>query len=401
MSARSFVLIGCDDETGRSFRLELSSDRIPISSEFRDPKSALDQLVVEQADQVAFFFPIRSGDDIRDLKRISESFPGCPIIAGVNPREHPELIMAANRAGAAQVAMLPIQNEDIRQAVHAIHRLFQTTRKSNEVIAVAGVTGGCGATSIAINLAYELSQTRCLETALIELTPQLGIHATYLNLDPRFTTQDLLRDIHRVDGHMISQAMTRVSDRFQALVAPFRSINKSCHSAPHLIHLIESARETAEVVILDFPCTYDDAFFETIVAADHILLVGEQNIASIRSLLLVRESILSENPRSSPQIVVNRFEPGLPGFNAQKLEQTLKISKLFTVANEYAKVSAALNSGKPIRAAAPGCRVIADLSVLIDAIVPRKDPSATPNGRGWLSRAFGRSARRQHEEAAR
>ncbi len=186
--------------------------------------------------------PMTSQDHVRDVKRLSETYHGGRVMAAVNPSEHSQLILAANRAGAAQVAVLPIVGEDFRQALAAINKLFSHNHDVGQAVAVVGVTGGCGATTVALNLAYEISTYRAMETILVELSTQLGIHATYLNLDPKFTTYDLLKDIHRVDGHMLMQAATKVVGNFSALVAPYRSINKFPVHHDHFIHLVHCER---------------------------------------------------------------------------------------------------------------------------------------------------------------
>ena len=98
-------------------------------------------------------------------------------------------------------------------------------RPTNRVIAVAGVTGGCGATTMAINIAFEISQTHpTLRVVLAELSLQVGKLPLYLNVEPRLTTHDLLKDIHRIDLYFMQQALTPVVEGFSILAGPYHAV---------------------------------------------------------------------------------------------------------------------------------------------------------------------------------
>ena len=52
---------------------------------------------------------------------------------------------------------------------------------------------------------------------LAELSLQVGKLPLYLNVEPRYTTHDLLREIHRLDLYFMQQALTPIVERFHIL----------------------------------------------------------------------------------------------------------------------------------------------------------------------------------------
>src|SRR5262249_37426367 len=90
-----------------------------------------------------------------DLARLTAAAPGQPVIALLPPGADVAALLAAQRAGAAQVVPLPLQPDDFGRALDAVLARHAPPR-SAALIAVCGVSGGCGGTTVALNLACEL-----------------------------------------------------------------------------------------------------------------------------------------------------------------------------------------------------------------------------------------------------
>jgi Flp pilus assembly CpaE family ATPase len=210
----------------------------------------------------------------------------------------------------------------------------------------------------------------------------MGKLPLYLNVEPRYTTHDLLRDIHRIDLYFMQQALTPIVERFSILAGPYHAVTPLSVPSGDVLLLIECLRQLADVIVLDVPCTYDAIYFDTLAASDQVVLVGEQKVPSIRSLQMVHGS-LGDKPH---HLLLNRYEPGLPGFGTDRLKAMLRVDELLTVASDYAAVSSAVNQGLPLRLKEPRSRVLVDFHDLAMKLVPHEGP-ATPGGKG--SSVFG------------
>src|SRR5205823_10724105 len=234
---------------------------------------------------------------------------------------------------------------------------------------VSGVTGGCGATVLAVNLAYEIASQYGRNVILSELSLQIGKLAAYLDINPEHTTFDLLNDGERVDPQMIQRAMVHVSDRLDVLAGEYRAITPVQASAASVIRLVDYCRSLANVAIFDVPCTYDDMYFETLAIADHVVLVGEQKIPSIRTLKLVCEALSRIDGARKLHIIINRYDPRMPGFGADRLKALLEVEDILTVCNDYAAVMASINHGRPLRQEAPKSPALADLNRVVQQLL--------------------------------
>jgi len=390
------TIIGCGGDLLQLLRLELSVHAARIESEFLGVESAIASLRAAAEQPVAagattrqsknkpevtapeiprrlFIVHVDSDQELPAIKRLSSFFPGNPILVLMEASGDSSIPIQAMRMGASQIVTLPMQADDFKLALDCIANQFAAP-VANQVIAVAGVTGGCGATTLAINIAFEIAQAHSnLRVVLAELSLQVGKLPLYLNVEPRYTTHDLIKDIHRIDLYFMQQALTPIVERFSILAGPYHSVSPLVVPSADVLLLIECLRQLADVVVLDVPCTYDAIYFDTLAAADQVVLVGEQKVPSIRSLQMVNGS-LGDKPH---HLLLNRYDPNLPGFGTDRLKAMLHVDELLTVASDYAAVSSAVNQGLPLRLKEPRSRVLADISQLAMTLIPAEGSAET------------------------
>jgi pilus assembly protein CpaE len=403
------TLIGCGGDLLQLLRLELSVQAARIEAEYLGVESVISATRSAALGSDArrlnavtrgrtesgppgggprrlFIVHLDSAQELPAIKRLSSFCPGNPILV-LMPSGDPSVPITAMRMGASQVVMLPLLADDFKMALECISTQYGGPAAS-QVIAVAGVTGGCGATTIAINVAFEIAQSRPVRVILAELSLQVGKLPLYLNVEPRYTTHDLLREIHRLDLFFMQQALTPIVDRFHILAGPYHAVSPLAVPSADVLLLVECLRQLADVVILDVPCTYDATYFDTLRAADQVLLVGEQKVPSIRSLQMVAGS-MGDKP---PHLLLNRYDPNLPGFGVDRLKQMLRADELLTIASDYMAVSSAVNQGLPLRLKEPRSRVLPDFAALAERLVPVPHEPADRRGPGMfdnLARALG------------
>jgi pilus assembly protein CpaE len=315
---------------------------------------------------------ITGPDALSGVAGLTAGLPGQPVLALLPEGAGMPMVLAAQRAGAAQVVALPLVADDFLAAVDCIVRQFPVPVQEGRLIAVCGVTGGCGATTLALALAQELGarsgpgRPGCL---LVELPSRLGALATYLAIEPRVTSRELLSDPTRLTPQGLRQALSSVSPGLDVLAGPYQELTPGSVPPRSVSRLVEAARALAASVVLDLPCTFDEHLFETLAVADRVLLVGTQTVASVRALQMVRDLLVREEGLQGLELVINRYDPSLAEFQANRLAQVLGVPKLWTVAADYPAVMAAANHGKPLREAAPHSPVVFDVHRLAGALL--------------------------------
>jgi pilus assembly protein CpaE len=381
------VLIGCGENLEAQVRRELVDRGATVEAKFPDVRRAAESLRQTEDMSRLFVVYLAASQGGEPVSQLSGRFIGQPILALLEGGTNPTAILGAMRAGATQLVPLPLQSADFGAALECIALQFGSSSGGGAVLAVSGVAGGCGATTIAVNLAYETACTHKLPCILIDLSVKMGMVATYLNIDPRHTTRDLLKNMERLDIHMVRQVLTRVTDNFDIVAGP-KAISSGTTSADDIRRIIDYAKQLAQVLILDVPCTYDEFYFQTLAFANQVALIGEQKVPSMRAMSLIRDT-LDRVTNALPQaLVINRYDPHVPGFSSRDLERVLKVSRVQTIATDPA-VTAAVNNGRPLRLEAPRSPALANINTLAGCLLGTND-SAQPekHNRAMFRRAL-------------
>ncbi len=147
------------------------------------------------------------------------------------------------------------------------------------VLPVHGLAGGVGATTFAVNLAWELANPdRSLrksrdaalpKVCLLDLDLQTGTAATYLDLPRRDAVYEFLSDLQQADAEALFGAMQVHEEKLHVLTAPSEMLPLDIVSADDIKALIELARANFDFVVVDMPTTLV-AWSETVLAAAHV-----------------------------------------------------------------------------------------------------------------------------------
>lgn len=349
----SVFTIGCADDLGPELRRALEHLSVHVAAEFPGVTSALAAIPIEPIEKHLLVVHIASDDDIPYVQRLNDSLPGQPILAVVNTTEGLGLFVHAMHAGAAQVVGLPLDLNELKTSLDRIAIQFGYKLTQTPIIAVAGVAEGSGATTLSINLAAELARLQPDLCILTELSRSLGRLATHLDIQPKFTTLDLLDHPEALELQIVRSALTEVEDRLQVLAGPYLSIPHQPPQAHDFLRMIDYARQIAGVVVIDMAYSFDDLYFSTLSMAHHVLLVCQQNVSSFHATSLLRDEIARRGCAVAPHFIVNRYNPALPDFSVKRYQRFLETPRVTTIANDHHGVVAAAHDSGLLRRAAP------------------------------------------------
>ncbi len=385
------VLIGCSPGLVPQVKRELAGQAARVVAEYPDARgfAAHESQAAEWTGGARaapersrlLVVHLKSPDDYRPLRELAAAQLSHPVLALLEAPDDPAAVVQAMREGAQQVVLLPLQSEDFQKALEQVARQIVHPGAHGRVIAVAGVNGGCGTTTLALNLAYELAGRHELPTVLVELAVQMGALAAYLGITPAASTRDLLADAGRLGRYAVQKALTRVADNLEVLAGPLRVAAPTAVDPGDVLRMIDAARQLAAVVVVDVPCTFDAVYFDTCSAADQVVLVAEQKVLSVRALQMIGQALDQSAPFRPRYPVVNRYHPRLPGFTAPELADLLGLPQVLTVSEDPA-VAAAADRGRLLRAAAPHSRALADIAALAQTLLTGGTSRSKPGGSG-------------------
>jgi len=187
------------------------------------------------------------------------------------------------------------------------------------VLPVHGLAGGVGATTFAVNLAWELANMGGTgkdakdgpRVLIMDLDLQMGSVSTFLDLPRREAVFELLSDTSAMDNDAFLQSLVVYKDKLSVLTSPAEMVPLDLISSDDVKRLIERARANFDYVVIDMPHTVV-SWTEAVLAAAHVYFAPlEIDMRSAQNTLrLVRLLKGEELPHEKMRYILNRA----PGF---------------------------------------------------------------------------------------
>ena len=249
---------------------------------------------------------------------------------------------------------------EIAVAPELQNKLKATGTHDGVLIAVHGMAGGTGATTLAVNLAWELvnaEKDNPPRVCLLDLDLQYGSASTYLDLPRREAVLELLSDTEAMDSTAFMQALLSFDQKLHVLTAPTDMIPMDLISSTDVGRVLELARTNFDYVIVDMPSTMVE-WSQTVLEAAHVYFATlELDMRSAQNTLRLKRALQSEDlPFDKLRFVLNRA----PGFTdlsgkarVKRLAESLGIAIEVQLPDGGKQVSQTNDHGTPLAVNAP------------------------------------------------
>jgi pilus assembly protein CpaE len=222
------------------------------------------------------------------------------------------------------------------------------------VIPVHGLAGGCGASTFATNLAWELATIPKdpPRVCLIDLNFQYGSVATYLDLPRKEAVFELLSDTEGADSETLLHAMLTYNDKLHVLTAPSDMLPLDIVTPDDIGRVIDMARANFDFVIIDMPQTIV-VWTEAVLVRAHVYFaLMELDLRSAQNVLRLVRALKAEGlPHEKLRFVLNRA-PKFTDLSAKsrvkRMAESLDISIEIQLPDGGLQVTQANDHGLPL-----------------------------------------------------
>lgn len=364
----SAVLVNCAETRPIDISTLLVENGLTIAEEFPSWEELSKKWQTPPADRHIIVNRIQGLGQVAGMEKVSDSFPGWPIVALVDGNPDSEGLYRVSRAGACQLLPFPVDPSDLEQALARVVAQLGLQSAPARVIGVSGAAPGSGATVLAVNLAAEISQTFHISCILTELEFGVGRLAGYLNITPLNSTRDLLAPTAVPSTATLLSSLSSIRTNLRILSGPCRTVDPFQPPPGRVTQLITLLRRATPITIVDLPGTFDQTFFEALAAIDRLILVGRQDVPTIQAMRMVREGILGRS-LPDPWLVLSSFNPEQELFSPGKVAEILRSKPPKTIAIDPKVVRESLDEGKPLVEFAPDCPSRQDICQLANSLL--------------------------------
>lgn len=312
------------------------------------------------------------------IDRVRETCAECCILV-VSSSSDGQLILRAMRAGAKEFLAQPINSEDLAAALDRLGNQragAEGKSRSSTVIAIAGVSGGVGATSIAVNLGCILAADSRNSVALIDLDLALGDADVLLDAIPEYTLVDVAQNISRLDFALLKRSLTRHSSGLYLMPRPVQ-LQDAQHVTPDsLQRVLGLLKATFSHLIVDISKAFNELDLVALGSAKEVLLVTQLDLPCLRNVVRLMMSFQEhEGLKDKIRVVVNRA--GLAGgqISLKKAQETIGRDIFWQIPNDYRAMVEMRNNGVPLLLHAPKAGITQSIQGLADALLGTARPS--------------------------
>jgi len=291
---------------------------------------------------------------IETVKRRGEK----PAIMVVSREPSQELLLKCIRAGADEFVQFPIQPEEFANALSRLKRkLGLISEQEGKVLGIYGSSGGCGATTIACNLAANVARQlgEANSCSLIDLNLQYGSVALFMDLRQfSHSVADAARDVDRLDAALLQSYMSPHESGAAVLPAPLDAEEVEGVAPQDISGVIEVSRKNYRFSILDIPHAVDEYGIVSLDACDEIFLVSDLMLPAIRNTIRTRDLFEKlDYKKDKLKLIVNRYYES-EYVSLQEISEHVQLPVFWLVPYDSPTAIKAVNSGRTIDEVSPG-----------------------------------------------
>jgi pilus assembly protein CpaE len=281
-------------------------------------------------------------------------FPHAKVILS-RSRLDVDTLSRALRAGVAEVVSAEDSSSFVKSIQH-VRELFAKSQLLNskkdvqgnhaKIVVVFSAKGGCGKTTISINLASSLANITSNKVCLIDLDLQFGDIAVSLQKNPDKTISSAIQMGTSIDRLGARSMITPFNDKLDLLLAPNNPTDVEFISGDIVASILESISNDYDFIVIDTPPAFTDFVLKTMEMMDVCFLVTTLDTPAIKNTKVVLETMHAlKIDLNQVKMVINRSDAST-GISKAEVQTILEREVDYEIPTD-SNVSRATNQGTP------------------------------------------------------
>ncbi len=343
MKTHSKVRIVVTGSSDRQIDEMMRESGAHVSSHAIDDLAAIGRSGAPQPDAVIV--------DLRDrqslppaLMHLKRQHPGIGVVI-VAPALDATLMLEAMRAGVSEWIPEPLTAAVLVAAVQRVTAQHVHGEPEGQLFAFVGAKGGVGTTTVAVNIATALARVAPRRSLLVDLHLSHGDTALFTGVEPRFTTADVLENIHRLDEAYLHGVISTTPAGLHVLGSSDRGVSPIAGPEP-VREMIDFTAKHYEYVILDVPRS-DITMLDSLDRAASVVIVANQELATVRRAGALSLALRQRYGKEHVALVINRFDRNCE-IGREDVERVTGGAVRHVIPSDYRLALDGLNKGRPV-----------------------------------------------------
>lgn len=282
-----------------------------------------------------------------------------------------EMILLAMEAGARHFLQKGSIQKDLSTVMNRLLKHPGVRPQKGSVVTVFSAGGGCGATTVALNLAMEMRMSTAKPVLMIDLDRFYGAAAAYLDIQAKYGIDDVLAFDGKIDANLIQSSSFAYMDDFHVLLSSTEKARPSAVTLDdaNLKAVIEACRQTYAYTIIDAP-RLDEKTVQTLSEVSDFTIVVFQltlkDLKHARSIISTFKRLGLAEQKIIP--LANRFQKRGALINAREGEKVLGVKNMYHICSDWRNAMHCQTKGKTLAEVAPRSKMRKDFLKLASEI---------------------------------
>lgn len=311
---------------------------------------------------------------LEKVLQVTKNNSACKVLV-ISETPSVDLIVKAMRAGAKEFLPMPLIKTEVFESFSKLNESLDFVPKHNskcKILSVFSNKGGIGKTSIATNLALELSKITKEKVALIDLNFQLGDVTTFMDLKPSFNISYMLQNLDKINEDFLLSTLERYPNTSLYVLADPPYFKQADDISPRSItKLFSILKETFSYIVVDAESSFDAKNISALTESDMIFLVTIANLPALRNsqrCLQLFDKLGFDETKT--KILLNRYMEN-DEISIKDVENVIGRKIYWKVPNNYFTMMSAINKGVPVCEMNPDSNVAKSYRDLVFKITDR------------------------------
>ena len=285
-----------------------------------------------------------------ELDSVINRFPDVRFLVLARDRRS-DLILEAMQIGVRHFLLKESIEAELPEV---LHRLFPNgqprLRRHGSIYTVLSAGGGCGATTLAVNLANELA-IECASPSLVaDMDLAYGAVGCLLGLTGQYGLADVLTHKGRIDQELIASTAVTASASLHVLLSPACTKADGPVTLPRdrVDEMLKTLVSGYQNTVIDAPRVPIDVATALAAASRLIVVVFQLNIKDLACARNLMEGLTNGGiPGDAVLPVANRYCKSRLIISSEDARRLLGRS-VFLISNDYAGAMLSMNKAKPL-----------------------------------------------------
>lgn len=312
--------------------------------EYRSGTGQVDDLVLLRPQILLLDVDYTVAKPDRVLNELRQALPDLQVVA-LSRQWDEGLERKLLEAGFDAVLSKPIDIESFQKAISQSAKNRRRTDSSCQVLSFFSPKGKSGRTTLIVNLALALARVSGAKVGIIDAETNFADMDVFLNLSPRSTIVEALRDLNYLTSSTLGRYFEEVSDKVVVLCGAKTPQQASFVEPEGLTKLIELARPNFRYLLVDLAPGFNPVSIAAAEASEKVYVTtmadGTFELRHVQKAMEIFHSL--DNWQERVSCVITRIKPDLR--RQRELEEKIGCP-VTLIPNEYILCSEAANNGR-------------------------------------------------------